>query len=360
MKVNNHASNLPEWLDAFTSVASSAFGFNKEASVERTAEQVVNPVDPLPKTVDQLDEFEWKNEHFKYKQVDGAGIVYNSYGNTVMTIDGATSVQDAINAFNGDRVDANQEIEVEDDDSVELIDDVLDETEIKEASNDYGFKELRADIQSLKRTVEALSAQQYARQEIPNNIYDLNCQEQEVAHFNETANNTQTVINAEHALDMSTQIGRGQLNYEFLKGLFPDNPALQQSIIDNIETQLVENNSTELADDVPQIEETSVVENTVPEQDEIEIVKETVEEMPAEQVGTSETDNWVILDDPDDLQMVQEDHKCPFCGEDLELDNYTEGDEFSMIHCTSCNKQYKVDLNTGNIFYINSEDDTNE
>jgi hypothetical protein len=70
-----------------------------------------------------------------------------------------------------------------------------------------------------KRLV-ALTEQQYARTETPNDAYDLNSENEEVKHFEEAAQDTQKIIDKEHELDLSNMNDRVKLNENFLNELF--------------------------------------------------------------------------------------------------------------------------------------------
>lgn len=218
-----------------------------------------------------------------------------------------------------------------------------------------------ADMDEMKKMITALTAQQYAyttEQPAPGSL-DLGSEEAEVAHFQEMAEDTQKLIDAQNAVDISTQAGRAQLNYDFLDRIFGESldDETRAEIIDAVESQLPpveEPVAEEPAAEEPAAE--SVADIPVAEAPAAEETEEApVEEAPAEDVLNDGDD---VLSDEQAQHFTQ--RTCPLCGkeESLELEKELgEDDETAYIHCTQCGQKYVVETETGVIRTVKNEEE---
>ena len=208
-------------------------------------------------------------------------MLYNGFGNVVQDVAEAKSVEDVDHFLNDNNVVASVQA-VESGAGDEFYDELArvmavtaedaqptDEApadgqatppvDAAEPTTEPTVEQLASEVAELRRTVQALSEQQYAYTTPANDAYDLNSQELEVQHFNEAAENTQRVIDEENMLDLTKPAHRGRLNYTFLNNLFGGllSEEAKQQIIDGVEQQLTEDALTEDApsEDAPTVDE---------------------------------------------------------------------------------------------------------
>ena len=203
-----------------------------------------------------------------------------------------------------------------------------------------------------KRLV-ALTEQQYARTETPNDAYDLNSENEEVKHFEQSAQDTQKVIDKEHELDLSNMNDRVKLNENFLNELFSIGNDVP---VENDEVEEVIEEPTEDIAEEPMVEETVYapvdIEEDVEAPDDVEVVEETpeTEEDAVEIQDDSNPDDVVImLENPEDLEEFMN-QVCPCCEEEKSLQGVAQIGDYVGVKCAKCGQEYAVNNKTKEIF----------
>jgi hypothetical protein len=195
-------------------------------------------------------------------------------------------------------------------------------------------------LNALEKTVKAFQAEQRAYTEIPNDAYDLNCQEEEVKHFNENAEATQKVIDKEHELDMSKMSDRAKLNENFIKDVVEQDNVEQTEAVNEVVAP-AEVPAEETTEETP-VEE--VVEETAPVEETVETVEEpSVEEVtPAEETPVEDVMTDAELVALDDKQFEEFSNQvCPFCHKQS-LTPVDEADGVIGVRCEDCGKEFAV------------------
>lgn len=218
------------------------------------------------------------------------------------------------------------------------------------------LSKVMADVDEMKKMITALTAQQYAyttEQPVPGSL-DMGSEAAEVEHFTEMAEDTQKLIDAQNAVDISTQAGRAQLNYDFLDRIFGDSldDDKRAEIIDAVESQLPPVNES-VADEP--VVETPVTEEPVAEEAPVAEDAPVADDQGADDV-LEDGDN--LLNDEQAQLFTQ--RTCPLCGkeEGLELEQQLgEDDATAYIHCTSCGQKYVVETETGAIRLVQNEEE---
>lgn len=403
MKIEK-VNSMPNWLNDFVKYATKE-KTTKTENVGRTVTAEIN-VKNLPTTC-------WKDETFYVQFTNGGAILFNEFGNEVIAIDNVTEMEEVNDYLNKNSVVANEDVdskevisEINDesqpveDTEAKIVSEKEEENdqddefnhEIKKAAayikqagefdvdpeeqqippesentsnpqqqvdqqdptqstnTEASIHELKREIDALKKQVTALSAQQYAYQVTPNDEYDLNCQDAEVQHFQESAANAQKVIDEEHKLDLSTQSGRAALNSDFLNDLMSvDSDFDDLDIKDNND---IVNDENEI--NLQQNQNDEVVVDEI--QDQVENSEDSISDNLNQEIDNEINNelennelNVVLLDDESDISSF-ENQTCPFC-DNGKLTNQETVDNIVGIICDSCGKEYAVDTNNKNIYY---------
>lgn len=463
-KITKNSAGLSTWLDSLAETCNKAFKPAKEVNAEMN--------------VKNLPTVSWKDETFYVDIVTGGAVLYNAFGNVVQEMPGVKSVDEVDHELNdhvvvaadeaqGPNDYATEEQVISADNPDEQIDEQADTpveatfeselarvmaadavhvdaekrakvgtpaAELKDTSamlkamSDAGvsFEQLGcslanvskvlADVDELKRMVTALSQQQYAyttETPAPGSL-DLGSQDAEVAHFNETAADTQKLIDAEHAVDISTQAGRAQLNYDFLDRIFGNtlSDSARQQIIDGVEQQLApaedevdpasEEAVEEVAEDEQVVasadEQVKTASEIVPDatsplaravEQQLENGTESAASADALEAGHAsvadvqdvlptsnpfndivdegpvmETQSEDVLSDESELDdekaKLFEARTCPECNtaEALELEHAIADDDVTAaVRCASCGKHYVVETETGKVRLVQNEEE---
>lgn len=220
-------------------------------------------------------------------------------------------------------------------------------------------------LDELTKKVADLSEAQHAYTEIPNDKYDLNCNDEEVKHFNESAQNAQKVIDMEHQLDLGKQSDRAKLDSNFLNSILSvtddideddvkdtDEDAIENAVEDNDEEsdgeqedsfiEVHSDDDDEEDDDDDESHESEEHETDSSDEDDIVVVQPDSE--------TSDgSEDIVILDVPEDVEKFSN-QICPFCDKES-LNPVTDNGDYVGVICDNCGKEYAVNVNTSDIFY---------
>lgn len=200
-----------------------------------------------------------------------------------------------------------------------------------------------------KRLV-ALTEQQYARTETPNDAYDLNSENEEVKHFEQSAQDTQKVIDKEHELDLSNINDRVKLNENFLQELFSignETPAdTEETVEETIEEPTSDTAEEPMVDE--EVEAPVDIEEDVktPDTETIE-----VEETP-ESTDSPEDEAVIVVDNPEDLDEFMK-QICPCCEEKDSLQGVNQLGDYIGVKCVKCGQEYAVNNKTKQVFARN-------
>ena len=208
-----------------------------------------------------------------------------------------------------------------------------------------------------KKKRKAYTEAQHAYTSPENDAYDLNSQDEEVKHFNESEKATQKVINKEHELDLSNMSDRAKLNEFFLDDIDKDMDVVEDALeevpshdelVDMVE-QDPQGADEEVADTPDTEEEVVKVDDEAPT-DEVEVdapVEEVVEELPSDEdavvVEEAPTDMPVIvtLDSPDDVDKFVN-QQCPICNAKKSLQGIQKVATLTGVVCKHCGQEYAV------------------
>ena len=184
-----------------------------------------------------------------------------------------------------------------------------------------------------KKRLCAYTEEQRAYTVIPNDLYDLRCEDEEVNNFNESAKETQKVIDKEHELDLSTSRDRAKLNETFLDSV--EQPSEIQQMVAPCEVCEEDVPCEVCEDDIPVVEEEPV-------EDIVDV------DTPADAVieiddGSDDSDEVQIikLDNPEDLdKFIQQ--ICPCCNEAHSLEGVAKVASMTGVVCNKCGKEFAV------------------
>ena len=174
-----------------------------------------------------------------------------------------------------------------------------DKNMIKKVNMEKKIDSLTKKVATLTKVIAELSDGLHAYTN-PGNVYDTNAAEREIAHFNDTADNSKRVIDIENATDLTTPAGRTSLKRRILEEL----AAVENFFEEPVEEIVVEEIPTEEAT----IEPAEVVVNDTP-----------LEEMPLDDTyldSLSEEELTNLLNElPEDefvpVEIVEEDMPIP-------------------------------------------------
>ena len=216
---------------------------------------------------------------------------------------------------------------------------------------------MKNNIVKLANTVKQIQDQIHAYIN-PGNIYDLNCQEQELKHYIQTANESMQAINAEHKVDITTPQGRVSLKDRILQDInsikMPEEILTETLEVSPVEEKVNDNNNqvtvintnndintdgNNIDDDNVEIISTDMDDNIdadIPPADkddnDVEIVK----------------DNQQFLDN-EDIDVFK--HRiCPECQQSNTLCLDKKVASIQNIKCHNCQAKFGVNLNNEQIF----------
>src|SRR5574344_129001 len=187
------------------------------------------------------------------------------------------------------------------------------------------YNKLLAKVKSLEKCVVAFSEAQHAYTEIPNDAYDLRSQDEEVKHFQESAEGSQAIIDKEHSLDLSKMSDRSKLNETFLNDI-DDAEAVEvvtevpeevsTETVEPVEEVKIDNDGDSDSDDVVEVveEPQEVMEDT-----EVVAPQDTDDEETVEVVDSDEVPEIVIEEDDSD----DEEPKIVELTSDEDIDNFS-------------------------------------
>ena len=181
-----------------------------------------------------------------------------------------------------------------------------------------------------KNEKTAFTEAQHAYTAPENDAYDLNSQDEEVKHFNDSANQTQKVLDKEHALDLSNMNDRAKLNEYFLLDLDND---IDDMVLDDEEIVPDETVKELTTEELPQEE---IVEEDSPAVEEIEIP--VAEDVP---VIENENPTILVLDNPESIEEF-ENQTCPICHQQKSLAGVQNAGDYIGVVCNHCGQEYAV------------------
>ena len=210
-----------------------------------------------------------------------------------------------------------------------------------------------------KKKRKAYTEAQHAYTSPENDAYDLNSQDEEVKHFNESEKATQKVIDREHELDLSKMSDRAKLNEYFLDDIDKEMDVVDEALndvpshdelVDMVEQDPQGAGEEEI--DTPEVEDEVIKVDDETPTDEVEIetdapVEEVVEELPDDEkavvVEEEPTDMPVIvtLDSPDDVDKFVN-QQCPICNAKKSLQGIQKVANLTGVVCKHCGKEYAV------------------
>ena len=210
-----------------------------------------------------------------------------------------------------------------------------------------------------KKKRKAYTEAQHAYTSPENNAYDLNSQDEEVKHFNESEKATQKVIDREHELDLSKMSDRAKLNEYFLDDIDKEMDVVDEALndvpshdelVDIVEQDPQGAGEEEI--DTPEVEDEVIKVDDETPTDEVEIetdapVEEIVEELPDDEkavvVEEEPTDIPVIvtLDSPDDVDKFVN-QQCPICNAKKSLQGIQKVANLTGVVCKHCGQEYAV------------------
>lgn len=326
MKLQPNSVELPGWMnEALGKLGVSKPFVSKEARAAVDVKSTVN--------LEDLPTVAYRDETFRVRFTNqGSAVLYNSYGNEVVVYEGCKTIEDVQEAL--EQGDVVRDVEG----AVTEFDKELQRVSQGKATENT-LKQLVAELGEVNRKVTALSEQFYAYSVVPNDAYDLHSQDVEVAHFQETAANTQYLIDKEHELDLARQSDRVKLNYEFLDSLtFKGEPLgeeLINQIVAGIEGQLE-----------PVAEPRSDVEPSLGEVD--DLVPEVDNEVNATAAINVSTLRRVALSEEAEEQFF--DQVCPACGEPglvLNTKVKLDDDDYAALRCEACGMELYARVSEG-------------
>ena len=197
-------------------------------------------------------------------------------------------------------------------------------------SNDLHNVEQFGGIFGKKNNKTAFTEAQHAYTAPENDAYDLNSQDEEVKHFNDSANQTQKVLDKEHALDLSNMNDRAKLNEYFLLDLDND---IDDMVLDDEEIVPDETVKELTTEELPQEE---IVEEDSPAVEEIEIP--VAEDIP---VIEDENPTILVLDNPESIEEF-ENQTCPICHQQKSLAGVQNAGDYIGVVCNHCGQEYAV------------------
>ena len=197
-------------------------------------------------------------------------------------------------------------------------------------SNDLHNAEQFGGIFGKKNNKTAFTEAQHAYTTPENDAYDLNSQDEEVKHFNDSANQTQKVLDKEHALDLSNMNDRAKLNEYFLLDLDND---IDGMVLDDEGIVPEETVKTLTTEELPQEE---IVEEDSPAVEEIEIP--VAEDIP---VIEDENPTILVLDNPESIEEF-ENQTCPICHQQKSLAGVQNAGDYIGVVCNHCGQEYAV------------------
>ena len=210
-----------------------------------------------------------------------------------------------------------------------------------------------------KKKRKAYTEAQHAYTSPENDAYDLNSQDEEVKHFNESEKATQKVIDREHELDLSKMSDRAKLNEYFLDDIDKEMDVVDEvlndvpshdELVDMVEQDPQGAGEEEI--DTPEVEDEVIKVDDETPTDEVEIetdapVEEVVEELPDDEkavvVEEEPTDMPVIvtLDSPDDVDKFVN-QQCPICNAKKSLQGIQKVASLTGVVCKHCGQEYAV------------------
>ena len=210
-----------------------------------------------------------------------------------------------------------------------------------------------------KKKRKAYTEAQHAYTSPENDAYDLNSQDEEVKHFNESEKATQKVIDREHELDLSKMSDRAKLNEYFLDDIDKEMDVVDEALndvpshdelVDMVEQDPQGAGEEEI--DTPEVEDEVIKVDDETPTDEVEIetdapVEEVVEKLPDDEkavvVEEEPTDMPVIvtLDSPDDVDKFVN-QQCPICNAKKSLQGIQKVASLTGVVCKHCGQEYAV------------------
>ena len=219
---------------------------------------------------------------------------------------------------------------------------------LQQKVNSYEKKvaKMSGNIVKLANTIKKLQDQIHAYMN-PGNIYDLNCQEQELKHYTQTAEESAKAINVEHQVDLTTPQGRVSLKDRILQDI-EDIKMPEEILTETVEISPVEQVVNEVAEEEPK---NMVVDNNI-KNNEVTIIDNSEENVnnKIEEDNNKQDEieeNKQFLDEKESSIFKQ--RICPLCKEStLCLDTKTAS--IQNILCHNCKAKFGVNLNNEKIF----------
>lgn len=366
--VSKVSGKFSEWMEAFVR---GLAGKHFEELQEETNEKVGETQETTEKTneinlqetntqekenekfaeinINDLEKVIWNDETF-YVLFDEKGAnVINEFGNVVTSLPGLFSVEEVDKALNGKQIvinSSNESVNLDDNDDNEFqtelskiadsIEKEIEEMKCNEEKTEKeatveekdekglydeefvealidGIEELETRLANLESELDKVKkSQEYARKPEFENV-DIDAQQKEQKHYEETAANTNKLIEKEHNIDLSTPKGRIELSeiYE--------------------------------SEDQSKHEETEVNNNDENNN------KDTNEKEEQNQKSASTIEEKIVKLSQKDCNIFK--HAiCPNCG-NKSLVKSKVVKNLQGIYCESCDSEYAVNLDTEEIFH---------
>lgn len=170
----------------------------------------------------------------------------------------------------------------------------------------------------------------------PGNIYDLNCQEQELKHYTQTADESAKAINAEHKVDLTTPLGRASLKEKILQDI-DDIKMPEEILTEAVEVSPVEEKVNDNVNN-----DVTVITTSVPEENNTNSIDDGVEVIDIK----NEDKQFLNNEDSDAFK-----HRvCPSCQQSATLCLDKKTASIQKVKCNNCHTKFGVDLNSEQIF----------
>lgn len=175
----------------------------------------------------------------------------------------------------------------------------------------------------------------------PGNIYDLNCQEQELKHYTQTANESAKAINAEHKVDLTTPLGRTSLKDKILQDIedikMPEEILTEEIEVSPVEEQVNDNANNKI----------TVITTSVSDKDNNEANNEANNDNDVEIIDIKNEDKQFLNNEDSDTFK----HRiCPNCQQSATLCLDQKTASIQKVKCRNCHTKFGVDLNNEQIF----------
>lgn len=394
MSISKSNNGIAAWLDDFI----VAFKSKNEVKAENEITADINVRD-LPKVV-------WNDETFYVLFDNDCAQILNQFANVVTTLKDVSTIEEVDNALNSKQVIAqNEETNMfeeeiskvssylEDIETMEMTaeetisaecdcseneitaeevveaEEIVETVEASEEVNNENislaqYEDLKNEIENLRKEKEKMAnqilemnsqieslIQNYARID-PGHIYDLNVREKEVEHFEQSSMETETQIENESNVDLTTPEGR--VNYKNEEA----NEELVENLINDVDSYLSLEEEIEIVEE-DTAEEVEIAVEDITEETTEEVIEETTEET-VEEVVEDELNEEVELTEEEVGEVVIEEltaeqgdkfrqKVCPIC-DDTNLVMASTSANIVGITCKKCQNEYAVNTDNDTIF----------